>query len=259
MKIDYQNRIDEYLLNRMSDEESMTFEKEVNDNKELQEQLSFTENIQQVLKSRNEKLAKMKEWRDDYKWKEESREADTIEYRATGSGYDYCPAPPKKQTHVHSHPFNRKALYWISSIAAVVVAGFFLIQNLYITKNSDNYTVSPSMNHASFRAGADNSDIEVLLSQQNYNEAFELINEKSLALNKDSLAIVHDTIIKEVQKEYDLLIIQEKQYELKWLKVNALIGLHRQSDAILLLNELRSTENAYQMAADSLYKEIITR
>ncbi len=66
MKIDYQDRIDEYLLHRMSEEERLAFEKEVNSDKELQEQLSFTEDIQQVLKSRNEKLTKMAEWQNDY-------------------------------------------------------------------------------------------------------------------------------------------------------------------------------------------------
>ena len=37
MKIDYQDRIDEYLLNRMTDEERSTFEQDVNHDEEIQE------------------------------------------------------------------------------------------------------------------------------------------------------------------------------------------------------------------------------
>lgn len=62
MKIKYQDRIDAYLMHRMPDEECLAFEKEIDSNKELLEQLSFTQNVQQALKSRNDKLAKLKEW-----------------------------------------------------------------------------------------------------------------------------------------------------------------------------------------------------
>ena len=62
MKIGIQDRIDNYLMHRMSDEERLAFESEVKKNIELQEQLSFTEIVRQALNSRNDKLAKMREW-----------------------------------------------------------------------------------------------------------------------------------------------------------------------------------------------------
>ena len=222
MKINYQDRIDEYLLNRMSGEERLAFEKEINADKELQEQLSFTEDVQRIMKSRNEKLAKMEEWKDDYKWDET---------RSSG----------------------RKILYWISGIAAVFVAVVFLIK---IPHYIDGYMASTRMSDTSLRAGSDNSDIELLINQKKYDEALDLIEEKSLALKADSLELVQDIAINSERKEYDLQIVKDKQDKLKWFKVHALLGLHRQGDALLLLDELRNAEGGYQLSADSLYKKL---
>lgn len=256
MKEDYQDRIDEYLLHRMSDEERMAFEDEVNTNQELQEQLSFTEDVQQVLKSRNEKLAKMEKWQDDYEWEEEPSVAAAAEYRATGSGYDYCPAPPMDETRSKPRSSGRKTFYWVSGIAAMFVVCVFLVHNLYVTKSPDEYMASPMMNEVSFRAGSDNSDIELLLSQKRYDEALEMIEEKVWTLKDDSLELVQDVTIDDERKEYDLQIVKDKQDELIWLKVHALLGLQQKEAALLLLDELRNTEGYYQMSADSLYNHI---
>lgn len=70
MKIEFQDRIDEYLLDRMSDEERKSFESDAAEDAELKEQLQFTETVQQATKSRNEKLAAMEEWKDDYVWED---------------------------------------------------------------------------------------------------------------------------------------------------------------------------------------------
>jgi len=256
MKIDYQDRIDEYILHRMSNEERMAFENEVNSDKELQEQLTFTEGVQQVLKSRNEKLAKMEEWQDDYEWEEEPSVAAAAEYRATGSGYDYCPAPSMEETRSMPKSSGRKLLYWISGLAAMFVVGFFLVQNLYVAKSPNDYMPSPRMSDVTFRAGSDNSDIELLLGQKKYDEALDMIEEKCLALKDDSLELVQDVTIDGERKEYDLQIVKDKQDELKWFKAHALLGLHQKEGALLLLDELRNTEGYYQLAADSLYNHI---
>lgn len=229
MKIDYQDRTDEYLLHRMSDEESMVFENEVNSNKELQEQLSFTKDVQQVLKSRNEKLAKMKKWQDDYEWEEEHT--------------------------IIPHISSRRTLCWVSGIAAMFVYGFFLIQNLHMTK--DDLFVYPAKTEKDVaRGGTDYSIIETLLSQKKYEEALTLIDEEMMALKTDSVELVQNTNIDEEEKEYDMLILKDRQDELKWLKAHAFLGLHRQESALLMLNELRNTEGYYQMSADSLYNLI---
>ena len=66
MKQEYQDQIDKYVLDQMDDTEKTEFEQEAAQNAELQEQLQFTQDVASATKSREEKLAKMEDWRDDY-------------------------------------------------------------------------------------------------------------------------------------------------------------------------------------------------
>ena len=257
MKIEFQDRIDDYLLDRLSDEERKSFESDTAEDAELKEQLQFTETVQQATKSRNEKLAAMEEWKDDYVWEDERvAAASAAEYRPTGSGYDYCPAPTMKESRSMPRSSGRRIFYWISGIAAVFVVGFFLIQNLYVANCPVEYMPSPRMNDMTLRAGSDNSEIELLLSQKKYEDALDLIEEKYLAVKDDSLEIVQDETMDAERKEYDMQIVKDKQDELKWLKAHALLGLSQQETALRILDELRNKEGYYQMAADSLYNHI---
>ena len=56
MRKAYQDRIDDYLLDRMSKEERHAFEKEIENNDGLQGQLEFTEMVQRAMKSKDEKM-----------------------------------------------------------------------------------------------------------------------------------------------------------------------------------------------------------
>ena len=257
MKIDFQDRIDDYLLNRMSDEERKSFESDVASDAEIKKQLQFTETVQRTTKSRNEKLAAMEKWKDDYVWKDERTvAASAAEYRPTGSRYDYYTASSAKKSCSMPRLSGRRLFYWVSGIAAGFVLGFFLVQNLYVGNSPIDYMSNPNINDAVFRAGSDNSEIELLLSQKKYEEALVLIEEKYLAMKANSLEIVQDGTINAEQKEYDLQIVKDKQDELKWLMAHALLGLSQQEKALRILDELRNGEGYYQMAADSLYNYI---
>ena len=55
MKKEYQDRIDDYLLDRMTEEERRAFENDIENNMELREQMKFTEMVQGALKNKVEK------------------------------------------------------------------------------------------------------------------------------------------------------------------------------------------------------------
>jgi len=227
MKIDYQDRIDEYLLHRMSDEERIAFENEVDSDKELQEQLSFTEDVQQTLKSRNEKLSKMEEWQGDYEWEE-----------------------------TRSKPWSssRKFFYWVSGIAAIFIAGFFFA-HIYMSDNFDvvYYKETPALGNVTFRGSSNYSHIDTLLCNSEYEEALSKIEREEFILRSDSVRIIQKKEMHEKQKEYMMQRVKMQKDDLNWLKVHALWGLHRQAEAISLLNSIRHTENEYKEQADSLY------
>lgn len=254
MKIDYQDRIDEYLLNRMTDDERSTFEQDVNHDEELKEQLSFTKDVQQTVIRRNEMIAKMKQWEEEGLL--EDGDTEVAEYRATGSGYNYCPALSREEKRPVAHSSGRRIIYWLSGIAAVFVAGFFLFQNLYVNDTADNYMSSIQMNEVTLRAGSDNSELNLLLSQKKYEEALRRIEDKCSTLKNDSIELAQDLTKDDEQKEYDFMIIKDKQDELKWLKAYAYLCMNQKDMALKVLNELRSTEGYYQMSADSLYQQL---
>lgn len=104
--INFQDRIDEYLLHgeTMSEEDKAQFLKEIEEDAEKMEQYEFTKNVRQTMVSRGEKLKAMTEF--------------------------------QKEMKSHHH---RKTWLWISSIAAVLVIGFFAINPLFVENSpTDN-------------------------------------------------------------------------------------------------------------------------
>ena len=102
----FQDIIDEYLLHSetMSEEDKAQFLKEIEEDAEKKEQYEFTKNVKQAIVSRGEKLKAMTEF--------------------------------QKEMKSHHH---RKTWLWISSIAAVLVIGFFAINPLFVENSpTDN-------------------------------------------------------------------------------------------------------------------------
>lgn len=103
--INFQDRIDEYLLHgeTMSEEDKAQFLKEIEEDAEKKEQYEFTKNVKQAMVSRGEKLKAMTEFQKEIK---------------------------------HG---RRKSWLWISSIAAILVIGFFVINPLFVENSpTDN-------------------------------------------------------------------------------------------------------------------------
>lgn len=214
---EYQDRIDDYILDRMSDEERATFEKEMAADAELQERVAFMQNMIKALKSRNEKMAAMKEWENDYVWQDERQ--------------------------VAANENKRKWLYWVSGIAAVFVAGLFIIR-----------TPSDIDPNGMLRGGASYAYIDTLIMQEKYQEALDRINEETLTCRNDSVETVQDSLMSEEAMEYEMLLIKDKQDDLKWQTIMAFLGMDRKDEALMLLDELRSEEGKYQKDAKALYK-----
>ena len=101
--INFQDRIDEFLLHNdaMSEEDKAQFLKEIEDDVEKREQYEFTKNVKMAMVSREEKLKAMTEF--------------------------------QKEMKSHHH---RKTWLWISSIAAILVVSFFVINPLFVENSS---------------------------------------------------------------------------------------------------------------------------
>ena len=90
----FQDRIDNYLLNRMDDAEKMEFLREVEQDEEKKEQLEFTQDVKDSIRSREEKLQVLKRFQRQYE-----QERKIAAYHATGTEQPacHCPAPEVRQ------------------------------------------------------------------------------------------------------------------------------------------------------------------
>ena len=192
MKQEYQDQIDNYVLDQMDDTEKTAFEQEAAQNAELQEQLQFTKDVASATKSRDEKLAKMEDWEDDYVFEDDRRVVAT-NYRPTGSGYDACPSPSAEQTFAKPRSSGKKAFYWISGIAAIFIAGFFLVNNLFVMESGNPASPLP-YEYGNMRGGTEFTSIEELLESRDFESALVQIEEQEQELADEMALLEQDSV-----------------------------------------------------------------
>lgn len=127
----FQDRIDEYLLHgeTMSEEDKAQFLKEIEEDAEKKEQYEFTKNVKQAIVSRGEKLKAMTEF----------------------------------QKEMKSH-YHRKTWLWTSSIAAILVIGFFAINPLLVETSSHDNVRGDENDVFEMTAPADSIDTDSISS-----------------------------------------------------------------------------------------------
>lgn len=133
----FQDRIDDYLFNRMDDAEKKMFLREVEQDADKKEQLEFTQNVKDSIRSREDKLQALAKFRQQY---EEERKASAIQSTGTERTACYCPLPAATTEPGQS---KKKMWLWISGVAAVLVAGFFAIGPMLEYESSPNYNSTP--------------------------------------------------------------------------------------------------------------------
>lgn len=134
----FQDRIDNYLLNRMDDAEKARFLREVEQDVEKKKLLEFTQNVKDSIRSREEKLRALLLFQ-----RQHEEERRTVAFRATGTerAACYCPAPEMEERPMQS---KKKIELWISGVAVVlVVVGFFAIRPIFYYESSPNYNGVP--------------------------------------------------------------------------------------------------------------------
>ena len=126
MDNNFQERIDEYLLHgdSMSEEAKAQFLKEIEEDADKKEQYEFTKNVKKAVVSRGEKLKAMTEFQKEMKRS------------------------------------NRKSWLWISSVAAVLVGGFFAINPLLVEKSSHDNVRGDENDVFEMTAPADSIDTD---------------------------------------------------------------------------------------------------
>ena len=123
MDINFQDRIDEYLLHpdRLSEEEKSQFLSELDANPEKRAQFELTCNVRQAVTSRAQKKSRMEEMQGMY-----------------GQACPHTAASCQDVEEDRPDAPRRKRWLWLSGIAAAVVLGFFVGRYLPGSSSSED-------------------------------------------------------------------------------------------------------------------------
>lgn len=211
-----EERIDNYILGRMSNEERHAFEKEMSVNSELQEKVALHRDIVRAMRIERDK---------EYL---QSLERDI---------------KVQEMTERRRRTFAMR----ISSIAAAacLVLGVFV----HFDTQSDYRQYGLGIELAISRGGGDSDKVAELINDENYDEALSLIAE---AEAKPFVCDDPNTeIIEAEQDEY-----RREQDELQWYKTVAYMRMGKYIKAKRLLKQIASSDSEYkdeaQAALDAL-------
>ena len=126
----FQDRIDDYLLNRMNDAEKEAFLREVEQDEKKKKQLEFTKQVKGAICSREEKLRAMSEFQQHYRMKQRP-----AAMRQTGTNHVACFHRNVNETVTHPKRERRSKWFWISGVAAVLVVGYFAVKPMFLNES----------------------------------------------------------------------------------------------------------------------------
>lgn len=274
MRLEYQDSIDGYLLNRMSEEERISFEEKCANNSELKEQLEHTRDVRRVITERNKILTRIQELEEEYE--------------------------REKRASAHKKIVT---LSWVSGIAAVFVMGYFLFapsnvaspesSGRLISMNTNNE--NPIVDSVAIRSEKDQEENEQLLAKNEPEKKDNKVNviriddEQVLGFGKGVVVTVDSNMtgtndkelekvledksevskklseleqerasgeIDEVIYETTISLLKHQWNHLCWRESIILLSMNRKEEAMTILNELRKVEGQFQHRADSLYNEL---
>lgn len=253
MKEEILDKTDRYLRKEMTSEEAAAFEKELQKDASLKEEVELTKDIMAALKDRHEKLARMKEWDKQY--------AEFLhEKTAAEEERKVCAIPaPKEEPAMPGRLVSKRTIrmfVWIAGIgiAACLLIGIFIIRPYY---EPDIREVNAPL-LGSYRGTFFTHEIQDLITQGKNDRALTLIDsleekykmEAGQYYGKDSLT---------EEESYELQANVLALYELEWLRIRALIGDKQYEKAFNALDKYRMREGDYQEKADSLWNELKKR
>lgn len=143
---------------------------------------------------------------------------------------------------------KRLRTYGISVAASIVVICAIGI-GVYMNRSGDaDYGITSST--PVYRGGSANlGDIKAMIDSAQYQMAL-------LAIDKTMADTIIDPTLPEERQEYLRSVNHNQEYELIWLKIQALISLGKKQEATVLLENYVQNEGTHQTEAKSLLKKI---
>lgn len=223
--ISTEERIDNYLLGRMSEQERQLFESELDTNPELSKEL------------------------------ESQRQIANAVQRAAMSSFLKQHAGQRSNKYRNLFSSTRRVVWTITSIAAmlVLVIGFVKYNKTASTFKNEGLL---AYNNIEIPIARDGNQIDSLISQ-----AYTLIGQGEYKQAKDAmtiadrnireyLAIKHTTLAEE--EAYVQHILQQKLYDLEWFNAIILMRKGKVTKAHIALKDISNSDSPYSNSAKSI-------
>lgn len=216
----YFELIDKYLRKEMSPEESLNFEQEALNNPELRKEIELTYRIKRSLTDRQHKLHKTAQW-------ERKKRFSIVRYAT------------------------------ITSVAAMLVVGFFLTKPVIENTSSDNLVASATIESPEIlKEKSGEAIVSVQKSISDGNEEVAIAEVTKLE-EQNIIPTLNDVsggrfIMSHKLESDDADILSKDAYELHWLKIQSLITIGEKAEALELLKSFVTVEGKYKATADSL-------
>lgn len=213
--------IDKYLRKEMSSVESLNFEQEAFNNPELRKEIELTCRIKRCLTDRQEKLHRIAHWE-------------------------------------RKRRFRLASFATITSIAAMLVVGFFIIKPVTDATDTTETLVATTTVDQSAKL-KDLSEKAIVTVKKSIAEGKEYvaIAEVTKLEEQNVIPTLNDVsegrfIVSQPMETEDAEVLSRDAYELHWLKIQSLIAIGKNKEALLLLQSFVQVEGKYKASADSL-------
>ena len=272
MRLEFQDSIDRYLLNRMSDEERIVFEVECTNNPELKEQLEHTQDVKAFISERSKILEKIQAWDDEYEEEKKSavRKKWISIYWVSGIaaafmvGYLMFPSANKTESERSGNLVamsqdssdTSSAENTVDSLAKLKDESDKLLAKINVDKGKPNKGNSSldeerviSFGKGAFKTASPQRAYEYEEELRKIVEEKEVVTEKIAKLNNQ---LYSESIDKDV---YDSMIklLNFQRDNQSWKEAQVLLKLNRKKEALIILRKIKSVEGEFQNKADSLY------
>ena len=221
--ISTEERIDNYLLGRMSEQERQQFESELASNPELQKEL------------------------------ESQRQVANAVQRAAMNSFLKQHAQQRSNKYRSLFSSTRRVIWTVTSIAAmfVLVIGFM---NYNKTANTFRNEGLLAYNNLEIPVARDGNQIDILAAK-----AYQMIGDGDYSLARKTIEEARDYIKTELiveprtdEEKYRNQVLQMKEYELEWLEVIMMMKQGKVMNSKRILHRIISSNSPYSKIARTL-------
>lgn len=132
----------------------------------------------------------------------------------------------------------------VAALAVLITAGYGFYQ-----ARQQKAVGQQQQLQAPIRSASPTADIAQLIEQANYQSALEAIVSQERALKAETQPMAGQL---SEEQEYAQLLLQDQAYQLRWLRIEVLVGLNRKDEAKTLLTAFVQEDGEWQEQAQSL-------